>query len=351
MLLRILRQRGNASPPSSSSSDETPPGDLEAPEALAEENKQLKRRLQTSAARTAKAVKRASVQVAPEGEEADYAATLQKRFFSRHWHPHRSFSAPASDADQKQQASRERSRCVFSFLARLKSIVADMFSPQRRPQHVFHSCICDDTSTRMRTPGLGRSAVYTVCNTVENTFVRYCDGSWSSLFIPTPLRILNDGKAEAIHRAFTSWLIVGANGSGAMWRKLGLSGPASSSIWRSCAFMGDALKANDAAWRRERSIRSLQISSNAESLVPVGIRLKCGNHQLSLVRRPTVLSVEKFWSTAVRLGHLYETSSFRRKLASALVHHFQQLGSFTRAFVQIESLDAAVFLQVLRASN
>ena len=336
MLLRILRRRGQASPQSSTSDtsgDEKPPG----PEGIAEENKHLKRRLQTSAARTAKAVKRASVQVAPESEEADYAATLQKRFFSCHWHPHRSFSAGTTDADQKQQASRERARCIFSFLARLKSVVEDMFSAERRPLHVFHSCICDDTSTRMRSPGLGRSSVYTVCNTVENTFVRYCNGTWSSLFIPTPLRVLNDGKADAIHRAFTSWLIVGANGCGSMWRSLGLPDPASSASWRSCVFMGDALKANDAAWKRERSIRSLQIERNPESLVPVGFRMKCGNHQLCLVRRPTVLSVDKFWSTAVRLGHLYETSSFRRKLASALVHHFQQPGSFTRAFVQVAS--------------
>lgn len=299
--------------------------------------KLLKRRLQCAGARAAKALKSLSNKVnldqtdqVERGKNGSYAATLQQRFFTQHGKQHKPHY---SDSDMKQQYSRDRARCVWSFLLRLKTAVCHLLNSSHGspPQHVLHTCVCDDTNTKMRSSGLGRSSVYTVCNTVECTHVRFKGGSWEALYIPTPVRVLRAGKAEYIHKAFTSWSTLSARGIGTIWHRLGLQRDAFSAVpWKTCVFIGDALRANDSAWRIERMHRLKAIQDNVSSAC-LGLRLKCCNHQLSLVRKPTVLSVKAFWTTLVRLGHLFEQSSFRRSLASAFVSLLQKPGMFIRA--------------------
>lgn len=289
---------------------------------------QLKRKLQTSKARTAKAVKLALNQNKDVQEPSSYANVLQNRFFSEC----SSKNATRQDgSDLRQQFSRERSRCVWSLLQQLKETISSLFQSQKGIKHILHTCVCDDTSTRMKSGGLGRSQVYTVCNTVECTYVRFQDNAWEALFIPTPVRVLNSGKATSIHKAFTAWTAVSASGLGSVWRRLGLENDVlAHSDWKVCAFIGDALKANDSAWRMEGERRKRFIESQGPDKCCLGFRVRCCNHQLSLVRKPIALSVPHFWSTLVRLGHLFEMSSFRRSLATALVSMYHKDTNFIR---------------------
>ena len=294
-----------------------------------------KRQLRTSKARAAAlSVKRLrrlreadGVKSTSQSEDpsTSYQQQLQQRFFTPSWNMMP--TKQAGEPDPKQQFFRERARAAWSFLTGLRSALTDVFCNRGQIQHVLHTCICDDTSTRMRASGTGKSVVHTVCNTVEATFLRYVSGESQIMYIPTPVRILHSGKAEAIHQAALSWATVTANGTGQFWKKLGL--PVENAVaaeWRTCVFIGDALKANDKAWSLEANTR------NRSSL---GLRIKCCNHQLSLVRRPAVLSVERFWSTLVRLGHLCESSAFRKSLAQALVTLLQRDGNFVRSSPQL----------------
>ena len=286
------------------------------------ENAALKRRLRTEPARRAKAVKRAKslaqgAQTKPdESEQAGgYQEKLQKLYFTSEFNPHAKESG-------SWQVVRDRARCVWSLLRQLQSVVTKLLCNAGEVHHVLHCCVCDDTSTRLRQAGSASGTVHTVCNTVEATLVRYADGESEILYIPTPVRVLDSGRADAIRDALQTWSLVTANGFGAMWSKFGL--PANTGMnakWRTFVFVGDALKANDAAWAYETQVK------NRTSL---GVRIKCANHQLSLVRRPAVLSVERFWSTLVRLGHLYENSSFRKALARSLVKLLHEDGGFVR---------------------
>ena len=271
---------------------------------------QLKRKLQTSKARTAKAVKLALNQNKDVQEPSSYANVLQNRLFFRVF---------------QQECHKTRwqrlettvfqgavSVCVESFATIEGNDFIIVSVPER---HILHTCVCDDTSTRMKSGGLGRSQVYTVCNTVECTYVRFQDNAWEALFIPTPVRVLNSGKATSIHKAFTAWTAVSASGLGSVWRRLGLE--------------NDVL-ANDSAWRMEGERRKRFIESQGPDKCCLGFRVRCCNHQLSLVRKPIALSVPHFWSTLVRLGHLFEMSSFRRSLATALVSMYQKDTNFIR---------------------
>ena len=291
----------------------------------------LKRKLQTAPARLAKAVKKAKQQGAGDATmpAPTYAERLQKGFFSHQYQRsyRRASCDPANDFnDVKQQFARERARCVWSFLAGLKSAVVSLFQ-RGDAEHILNTCIADDTSTKLRAPNAGRSIVYTVMNTFQFAYIRFTDGVWDSLHIPTPLQCLNSSKASAIHHALTSWLLVTASGPGQTWQSLGCARDLLHSVkWRTSVMIGDVLKANDAAWRVERERWHRDAAEGS-----IGMRLKCCNHQLCLVRKPTVLAIERLWATIVRLGHLMETHSFRRALATALVALIQEDGQFVRA--------------------
>ena len=292
----------------------------------------LRRKLQTAPARAAKAVKLAVEAVTKHTvPEMDYASRLQKQYFSASFHPHR-YQKPGYADDQsdlKQQTARERARCVWSFLVGLKGTVLDLFQKRGTPEHTLNVVIADDTSTKLKAAGSGRHVVYTVMNTVQAAVVRFVDGSWVCLHIPTPIRILQTSKADSIHRAFTSWLLVTSSGLGAIWERLQCPRDlCNGSAFQTLVFMGDALKANEAAWKTERAKRA-QVGGRSLG----GLRLKCCNHQLSLIRKPAVLSIPNFWTTIVRLGHLMETQSFRRSFAAALVALLQQEGQFVRSLV------------------
>lgn len=311
-----------------------PPDDSDSSD-IADDSAELnKRKLQTAKAREARAIKRALKEVQLEGSnsiETTYSQRLQTNFFT-HQYQRGSYVKPGvspTDAgDVKQQFSRERARCVWSFLQGLKAVVLELFRGKGDIQHVLNTCIADDTTTKLKSPTSSQSIVYTVMNTVQSAQIRFANKEWECLHVPTPIKVLTSGKASSIHRAFTSWLLVSASGAGEMWNKLGCPPTLlDKCVWKTTVLIGDALKANDAA-RRHESRKRLQAATQGS----VGIRLRCCNHQLCLVRKPTVLSIERFWATIVRLGHLLEVHSFRRSLAAALVKLIQGNGQFIRIF-------------------
>lgn len=296
-------------------------------------HKALKRKLQTAAARAAKAVKQARAAAPSQtGETAEkdptsFAKRLQRAFFTLR--PHLTTSNPnEANTDVKQQFARERARAVWSLLVHLKDTVVKLFQCTDNVEHALNVCVADDTSTKLKASS-GRNIVHTIMNTIEWAHIRFANGDWQCLYLPTAMRVLSSGQATSIHQSFTSFLLLTAQGPGIFWRRMGLeNGLLSRTLWKSTVFMGDALKANDKAWKSERALRAEQ--ADAYSL---GVRLRCGNHQLCLVRRPAVLSIEKFWTTVVRLGHLMEQSNFRRNLASAIVRFLSREGNFVRAWV------------------
>lgn len=299
------------------------------------ENQRLKRQLRTAPARAAKQVMKAKQESDPPLlVEKTYAEQLQHDFFTPHW-ARLSHQIPTADptcdeGEGKQRFVRGRARCVWSFLKCLKDKVVALFQNRGKVQHLLNICIADDTSTRLRPSTAERSIIYTIMNTVQFAHLTFADRSWEGIHIPTPVRCLNSGKAESIHFAFGFWMLASAQGIGLIWRLLGCTGRLLDNMkWTTVLLMGDALKANDAAWKTERA-KGIQ-NSDFKSL---GIRLKCNNHQLSLVRRPAVLSVERFWSTVVRLGNLLESQGFRKGLASALVSLLHKPGSFVRGLAE-----------------
>ena len=295
------------------------------------------RRLQTEKARIKKQLKSQAEKLQRQNENAaqqsfgaapkpvaSYAEHL------RHW-----FFTPAFVNVQKQENvykkddwktyQKDRARGVFCLIRALVTTINSLFtvSPSQSRPEIFHTLnvhTVDDTSTRMRPPSRQNDSgvsVYTIMNSVQNLHIRYekSTGGCLSLRVPTPLVCLEQATATEIHKAFISIALVTARGVGDMLHACGIEKDVidKTSQWKTFVFMGDALPANDASFRREAQLLS---SSNKRN--HLALRLKCGIHQIALVRKVAVLMVPKFWSTVVRMSHLFEVFSFRRSFAYTL---------------------------------
>ena len=293
----------------------------------ADENRRVRRRLQTEAARTAAAVSRAvqksqAQAVLPAHAEETFSARLQREFLTSAGYAH-ARKHEYSGVDSRHSHARERGRCIKSFLEAMGRTIARLFLGEggngadrdTEVSHVVNNIISDDTSTRLRSHRHDKCDVFTIMNTSQSLFFRYGSGCFESLSLPTSLQVLPSGKAGHIHAAFRAWLAVNASGIGARLLSLNCVPPevAACPKHRTLILMGDALKANDAAWRLERALMSSERAKATSSTAPChrvyGLRMRCANHQISLVRKPLILSFQQFWPTLVRLAHLFETPS------------------------------------------
>ena len=261
-----------------------------------------------------------------------WASLLQEGFFT-----HKLFYLPGYSKQQDyQKASSERARCCFSLIKYMINSIQRLFQDSsgrcKTVHHVVNSVIADDTDTRIR-DSLQKSAVQTVCNTVQSLHVRYSQPGakecWESLNIPTPMVVLAATKTGHIHSAMTAFSVVCANKVGQLMQNCGLSPAAAgtdSTPFRTEILTGDALKANAAAWRIE--VKQLAEHNSQCSQCTMGVYCKCQVHQLNLIRKPMVLSISNFWTSIIRLAHLFEQSSFRHQFATALVQFLQSPNTF-----------------------
>lgn len=250
-----------------------------------------------------------------EATRQKYSAHLQHWFFTKAF-----FAAASSEKYQDFKAfQRDRARSIYSLCLALVTLLHRILGMGH--EDIFHTVnihIVDDTSTRLRGPSsTDPTTIYTIMNTVQSVHIRSSpdikDSAMCMSFrVPTPLICLDNADAKTIYEAFIACALVTSKGIGKMWNRFGLQ-ETIRSRFRTFVFIGDALKANDAAFKEE--VRALLQSSDNSHLA---MRLRCLVHQLALVREPVVLFVPRLWSTIVRLAHLFENLTFRKAFARSL---------------------------------
>lgn len=274
-------------------------------------------------------------------QQQSWASGIQERMFTP-----RFFQTPFArdhfgEADWKNIA-RERGRAAKSLMVQLVHMIFRMLSPSSSAKkggkiHVaLDGIILDDTSCRIKGRGDSMPAIRTVMNTVHTLHLSFQDGNCQSVHIPTPYVCLPSQRTEDLHSGYCAYALLSSKGVGGVFKaveqfcnhKEALQTLLSSCRWTCQAMIGDALKTNDAVFKREREIVARH---NQSSNGRLAIRLKCQLHQLCLVRRPIVMSTNRFWTTLVRLGHLFEQWSFRKQLALALVQILRDSGGFQRS--------------------
>lgn len=254
-----------------------------------------------------------------------YSARLSKTFFS---HDLRHVQQTERYTQNAKLYEHDRARCVYSAIKAFVSMVMTVMEG-KQPKHVLNCCIVDDCSTRMRGPaGTDRTTVYTVMNSVQSLHIRDCDfqdiseSCVTSFSAPTPLVILEQADASTISMSAMATAFITATfaGIGQLFSRFGIPDRIFQDTpgFRTHVFIADSLRANDKAFDMETAqlLQRRQLDKSFEKNLLLQIR--CCTHQVALIRKPVVLLIPRFWSTLVRISHLYELMSFRKHIASTL---------------------------------
>jgi hypothetical protein len=204
----------------------------------------------------------------------------------------------------------------------------------RKVAYVISSNVVDDTNMKMRGTDFYSKAntVRTCMHNIQKIVVVYDSAGQESendykrkvFQVHQPTIILDNPTAVAMFCGFMSWLVFSAHGVGQRLLNLGLLAETFSQVRLSVVLvMGDALKANDTMFNMLRAwvaySRRIQQRARDDSVLHAALQLRCLIHQLNLTRRPLALCFNNYWSTMVRLGHLYESSAFKAHFRDSMI--------------------------------
>lgn len=247
----------------------------------------------------------------------------------------------AFDKPNYQKLARERARVLMSYLVQFTKQLQRLLSPsaddpnRSRLYQVLDIVVVDDSSTKIRGQADQMPAVHSVLNTVQSVHVVY-NNCMESVPMPTPLVILPSQKTQDVHNAYMSGLLLSGKGVGRILQRLEeetgegvrFSDLVKAAQWKTQVFVGDAVPTNMAVFQIERDIIQ-RVRESGERRV-LALHFKCFLHQVNLVRKPAALTCEGFWTSLVRLAHLFEGHSFKRQFAFALLQVLHVPGKVQR---------------------
>ena len=331
---------------SSSSGDTDTQSEIEAQDEdsdSSEVSSAEKRRRQTAPARKAalkaKMMKKMAKQVAllpnpPAAEE--YIPDLQ---------PNCQLNQPGN---YQHKQRKRRLRLIYSWFKAACSTLNSFFE-REKVHHVIGVGVIDDTNMRLSTTVEGRwqsSRVVSVLNNCQTCVACFelettndqsqgdCGREpllgYKSFTMHTPMTCLPRANAPVIFQELVSWMISFMGMSGQRWQHFGLRSDLLDKVPIICqSLCFDSLSTNIRITKMLRAVTFQQRlehaqekeSSGAKSLerpaLPL-IGIACAIHQLALSRRALLFYHSGFWSSIVRLSHLFSVHSFRCQFRSAL---------------------------------
>ena len=335
---RAVDAGGNAAEPGSDSSDESHRNQNEAAAAAAslEELKRLKRRQRTAPARLQSLLSRqkkrllriATANLPPPLDEPE-------QFQATYFRSSRLWTLDDVTSGEKETWG-ERKQAVWLYLVSMVSAVRALFEsgrsqtadgPQTGFSHVISVNINDDTDIKFASGSAGSSEVRSVMNNIQYHICarRRSDGSrtvpgqhkWFHLH--QPLVVLNRALAGHIFREFMSWSLHFCKSTGQRLKALGVPDDIFAGVRTQVfVFAGDANKVNTAIF--SCITKAVHYHEEEEGGDPrtIAFLLRCTIHQVCLTRKVLALGVDGYWSSLVRLGHLFESHTFRQRFYTAM---------------------------------
>ena len=307
-------------------------------------NRVLKRTRERPAASSAAEKAGCILADAGDSDPTDFKSRLQRSFFTKNF-LHAQYQDPY--LDNPRLFERDRGRCVYSAIVAVVKVLVSMATiDSGMPKHVLNCNVIDDTSTRLRGPNPSDpTTIFTVMNSVQSVHVRYanaedvcdhCSTTVQSFNVPTPLLVLESADANAISLTAKACSLITSSGVGQLFQRFGVPCDLFQKMtetFRTFVFVGDSLRANDKAFALEKARLVKKREAEPSYHRNLALKLRCMIHQVALIRKPVVLLIPRFWSTLVRISHLYETTSFRKQMATALTQ------VICSSFVNIQSME------------
>ena len=313
----------------------------------------LKRRQQTEKARIQSLLSRQKKKLEHENtgnEPADSVATFQTSFSAskmalRNWWNPFEPRAASSAATHREDSALGRRRAVWLYFRSFAKAVKRLFlgdgpgdagqdntDRSRDISHVISVNINDDTNVKLTSCQRGAKTVRSVMCNVQQVFVALerqtpqNDRKLPTYFqVHQPLVPLQRATAHHLCQQVLSWALSFAHQTGKRWQAWGVPDDLFRHVHRHVFVLAsDALRANDSLFSEltkmihYRAAKQQEDGQDCHRVETAALQVHCAIHQHCLTRRTVVLGFKGFWSTLVRLGHLYESHSFRTKFAASL---------------------------------
>lgn len=242
---------------------------------------------------------------------------------------------------------RHRLRLLWSwFSSFVASIVRFVHGNEQNVNHIITMCVVDDTNMRLTpTPMCAgdkkthSSRVVSCMNMLQTLLFNVKDEqsfqddmgapsancAYKSFVVHTPIIPLERTNAKGLATEFLSWVFMWLGSIGERFVRVTDKAQAvdTSQIPIHClAITWDSLKTNLAVLKGLRTAafakQKLESASTSDNVFPL-LSARCGLHQIALSRKQLLFYFKNHWSAIVRLGHLFESQSFRLQFRNALL--------------------------------
>ena len=237
---------------------------------------------------------------------------------------------------------RRRLRVVFSwFKAWCSSLNSWLLGPGSRGNHCFTVNIVDDSNFVLSQTFEGastwrKSRVIPVMNQAQSLVISYgqsgvaaAGGSSNdssscnchrTFLVHTPLVCLTKTNAASLGLELQSWLVTFLGRVGRRFQRFGLEEAAFAHFpIQGTLLVWDSLVTNIALQKELRYAVHMHHQKYGHEVIHPLFASVCNLHQCSLARKPMIHHFGGFWSSVVRLSHLFEISSFRLQFRSVLI--------------------------------
>ena len=241
-------------------------------------------------------------------EPADINGTFLQDYFATR-------SSKRSGTHNQQSAP--RAQAIYSYLKAFVGAVVSLFQRLTDIDHIISTNVFDDTDVAMSLDANARRSKVPVMNNVQDVVVGHSGDSHVWFHVHQPFMILHGTKFVDLYNRFCSWLLFGIGTVGFIFALFGLGfssvADATLMVFGVCR---DALKTNSPVIRElkkhiAKAARDKRAGAHQPHLLCIDI--KCLTHQFGLLRKDIALAFSGYWPNVVRLGHLFESCSFRKR--------------------------------------
>ena len=302
-----------------------------------EELKRLKKVRKTAKARTASLLSRLQKRLAKEQShdpdpEDSAKASFQRAVLassSTKWDPCEDVEGEGLHAFETANGRR---RGVFLYFKWLAVAVRRVFGwtdvpGEQRLQipHVLTVNINDDTNMKLGSGKRGSSEVQSVMSNIQQHVVFPSSIEMAGPAEPIcfslhqPIVTLERADARTLYADFMGWILYFCGYVGWRLRAWGFPEDLFQEVrQQTFCFVGDALRVNDALFNRMVQAQVNERKKQRGRSQTMLLQIHCGIHQAALTRKVLALGFHGYWSTVVRLSHLFEGRSFRQRFRAAL---------------------------------
>ena len=234
-------------------------------------------------------------------------------------------------------ARRSRLRLLVSYLKAWAATLMAFFRSERPLNHVIITAVIDDTNMRLapnnqdsQVKEWKTSRVVQVMQNIQTLIVNSGDPSGdpaqcecTTFPVHTPLIAMARANRDSICAEFIGRLFLFLGQVGSRFQSFKLAADLAERVPIQALFIcWDSLITNISVLKDIRSSvhnkHQSQNGTNDRHVYPV-LAVCCLIHQLALSRKCILMGWPHFWSSVVRLGHLFEVQSFRAQFRRAIL--------------------------------